>query len=537
MYNQRLSCHLLARYGEALHKFRLALDLHEQLDNEASIADTLRATGFVYDDLGDYTETLDLNLRALRIDEATGNDRSWANTLRTIGIIYSKSSDEEQGLPYYRQSLELSRAQGDHTSSAKTLNNIGINLKNLGRYEESLVALEEARRLFERTVHGMTPGSVLNNMGLTLERVGRYGEAESVLREAVSKGQQSGCAMVEVSALMSLGELLLHRDRWTEASQLLHAALAVAQRMVSKPKLNACHRSLAELYKKLGDNRAALEHFEVFHALERALFNEQSDRKLKGLQISFQVNQTRRETEMHRLKQVELARAYEEPRDLNQSLREADKQKTQLLAQLEKQNKEDGLTGLFNRRYLDRRLAEEFRRAQRHHRSLAVALADLDYFKRINDRLSHAVGDEVLRTVARIFRLNVRETDVVARYGGEEFALMFSKWTWSVRRAPATRFAKRWRITIGGGFIRSSPSPSASAFRMTPVWSRTNTCWAWPIPNSTRQNTTGRIKSVIEFLRLETHAFRKVLEKGGVGCETLYSRVSASLHPARRSGE
>ena len=106
-------------------------------------------------------------------------------------------------------------------------------------------------------------------------------------------------------------------------------------------------------------------------------------------------------------------------------MREADKQKTQLLAQLEKQNKEDGLTGLFNRRYLDQRLAEEFRRAQRHRRSLAVALADLDYFKRINDRLSHAVGDEVLRNVARIFRANVRETDVVARYGGEEFALMF----------------------------------------------------------------------------------------------------------------
>jgi diguanylate cyclase (GGDEF)-like protein len=425
LYNQGLCCHLLARYGEALDKFRLAVQLHEQLGNEASIADTLRAKGFVYDDLGDYTQSLDLHLRALRIDEATGNDRSRANTLRTIGIIYSKSSGEEQGLPYYQQSLELSRQQGDIISSAKTLNNIGINLKNLGRYEESLAALEEAMRLFEQSGNSVIPGGVLNNMGQTLERLGRYAEAEAVLREAVAKGQQSGYVMVEVSASIGLGELLLHRGRLTEAGEFLHAALRIAQGMTSKPKISECHRSLAELYKRLDDHRTALEHFEAFQALERQLFNEESDRKLKGLQISFQVSQTRREAEIHRLKHVELARAYEELRDLNQSLREADKQKTQLLAQLEKQNKEDGLTGLFNRRYLDQRLAEEFRRAQRHHHPLSVALADLDFFKQINDRLSHAVGDEVLRSVARIFRANVRETDVVARYGGEEFALVF----------------------------------------------------------------------------------------------------------------
>jgi diguanylate cyclase (GGDEF)-like protein len=55
---------------------------------------------------------------------------------------------------------------------------------------------------------------------------------------------------------------------------------------------------------------------------------------------------------------------------------------------------------------------------------LCVALADIDYFKQVNDRFSHAIGDEVLRVIARIFRANMRVDDTVGRYGGEEFAFI-----------------------------------------------------------------------------------------------------------------
>ena len=71
--------------------------------------------------------------------------------------------------------------------------------------------------------------------------------------------------------------------------------------------------------------------------------------------------------------------------------------------------------------YLDGRI-EEF---TRYGRRFGIALIDLDHFKRINDRHSHEVGDEVLKRVARILEDRCRETDVVARYGGEEFLLCF----------------------------------------------------------------------------------------------------------------
>jgi diguanylate cyclase (GGDEF)-like protein len=81
----------------------------------------------------------------------------------------------------------------------------------------------------------------------------------------------------------------------------------------------------------------------------------------------------------------------------------------------------DSLTGLPNRRAAMERLAQEFARAQRHDASFALALMDLDHFKRINDRYGHATGDEVLNVLAQRLQAELREGDWVARWGGEEF--------------------------------------------------------------------------------------------------------------------
>ena len=91
---------------------------------------------------------------------------------------------------------------------------------------------------------------------------------------------------------------------------------------------------------------------------------------------------------------------------------------------LARQSKEDFLTGLFNRRYLELLLSQEFARARRYNLRLSVAMADIDHFKVINDTFSHQVGDEVLRVIARLFSQSIRSFDIIARYGGEEFVLI-----------------------------------------------------------------------------------------------------------------
>lgn len=93
--------------------------------------------------------------------------------------------------------------------------------------------------------------------------------------------------------------------------------------------------------------------------------------------------------------------------------------------ELEVQATRDNLTGLFNRRYADEYLAHEMESCRRERRPLTVAFADIDFFKRVNDLHSHAMGDAVLRRVADVLRDRCRANDVLARYGGEEFLLCF----------------------------------------------------------------------------------------------------------------
>ena len=84
----------------------------------------------------------------------------------------------------------------------------------------------------------------------------------------------------------------------------------------------------------------------------------------------------------------------------------------------------DGLTNLYNHRYFQDELARAFEESARYERPLSLAMADIDFFKKVNDNYGHAVGDEVLKAVSRMFKDSSRSTDLVARYGGEEFAMM-----------------------------------------------------------------------------------------------------------------
>jgi diguanylate cyclase (GGDEF)-like protein len=87
----------------------------------------------------------------------------------------------------------------------------------------------------------------------------------------------------------------------------------------------------------------------------------------------------------------------------------------------------DGLTGIFNRRFFEMRILEEIERARRYGTGMAVIMADIDQFKRLNDEFGHVLGDEVLRQASSLFNQQLRKIDVVCRYGGEEFGILLTQ--------------------------------------------------------------------------------------------------------------
>jgi two-component system, cell cycle response regulator len=104
----------------------------------------------------------------------------------------------------------------------------------------------------------------------------------------------------------------------------------------------------------------------------------------------------------------------------------------------------DGLTGAFNRKHLEERLASEVAFAVRHRTALSVILLDIDFFKKVNDTYGHLVGDDVLRATADVLRSTIRTEDLLARYGGEEFVVLVR----GTELGKSVQLAERLRATI-----------------------------------------------------------------------------------------
>ncbi|HSX71570.1 MAG TPA: sensor domain-containing diguanylate cyclase, partial [Pseudomonas sp.] len=100
-------------------------------------------------------------------------------------------------------------------------------------------------------------------------------------------------------------------------------------------------------------------------------------------------------------------------------------ERLELEARLQRLSQQDGLTGLYNRRFFDQQLHSEWRRLRRVGAPLALLMLDIDHFKAFNDTLGHLAGDDALRQVGKALQDSLqREGDVACRYGGEEFAII-----------------------------------------------------------------------------------------------------------------
>ncbi|MEJ2723095.1 MAG: diguanylate cyclase [Deltaproteobacteria bacterium] len=119
---------------------------------------------------------------------------------------------------------------------------------------------------------------------------------------------------------------------------------------------------------------------------------------------------------------------------------------TKANSRLEELSVTDGLTGLYNYRYLMHSLDTECKRAVRYRHNVSLLMIDIDYFKVLNDTYGHQCGDYVIREIAKILKRNVRGTDVVARYGGDELAVVLVE----TNEASSLEVAEKLKDKIAG---------------------------------------------------------------------------------------
>ncbi len=431
--------HLAASaYPEALALYLEGLALWKSLGVASGQIQCLNGIAAVDLQIGDYAASLGRLEEALALIQAHPDDAAEAMLYTGLGKVYMRLGELSKSREFHELALTRRRRLGDEAGIATSLNSLGVVRLRTGEQRKATDAaaasadFQLARTLFEEAeVLAAKSGDfhmqalALGNIGSAVAFDGDLDQAMPIFRRQLDSVRAMHDRQNEALCLTNIGEAHRLAGNCDEAVESLTAALAIGEELQSKARVMRAHLELSHCREAQGDPASALAHFKRYHALEGELRSEEAEEKARNLVVQMAVRKVREEAETYRLERDKLAAA-------NVELVEA--------------VHVDVLTGLANRRYLEAHLPALFEQMRAENRGLGIALADIDHFKDINDRHSHTIGDEVLRTVGKILRATCRPSDMAVRYGGEEFVLMLP----DTRLAHARAACQRLRAAVAG---------------------------------------------------------------------------------------
>ena len=412
-------------FEEALGHLVTGLDIALICGDLGLQADCANFMAGVYRSLADYDKAADQLSMVLRTVREQNDRQREAHCLHNLGIVTMESRSLDEASRYLGESLTAYREIGDHPGEVKAMSTYANLVFEQGEYQLAIdLALRAAEqaRLYEQA---QVEAIAYSTAGKAHTLLRQFGLAEQLQRRALDYANAADDRLMKAWSLYELGQVYRHQADPERTRSTYQAALNLAQELSLKELEMKVYRSLSELSAAAGDPATALDYYQKHHAVELEIFNQEASLKTRALLVQLEVERSRSDAQIYKLRSIELASA-------NEALERVNAEKSGLVNMLEEQSKllkrqlsEDGLTGLYNRKHIEGVLQREFWRQKSSSQLLCIAMVDLDHFKQINDRYSHLVGDQVLRVVARLFVQTCRPSDSIGRYGGEEFLLVF----------------------------------------------------------------------------------------------------------------
>ncbi len=301
-----------AAYPRAMTMLLEALNLARTVRDGAREASVLNTMASISSDLGNYPDSLDYYYKALAIAQTLDDTALQTCILNDIGSVYLLIKDPDEALVYLRKSLSISQEYGYKSVGATALDRLGQAYYQLGDYEESLLYAQHCQSLARQAGLLHSEIDVLITMGKTYAALGQLGQALSRFNDALSLAREAGKRPLEVKALVEMGRIYIRQKDLNRALARLGTALNIADDIGQKQALYDIHAALADIYVQSGDHRRALEHYQQFHALKEEVFNSQADHRIKSMQVAHEVEQTRHQSEIYQLKNVELQQQIDE---------------------------------------------------------------------------------------------------------------------------------------------------------------------------------------------------------------------------------
>jgi diguanylate cyclase (GGDEF)-like protein len=349
---------MLGAPEEALQSARRALAEAEEADYAAGRAEAQLNIGWCENFLTHSVPAIESLQAALEGFEALGDEIGTMKALNGLGVVYHEMSRYELAMDYYTRSLEAARHSGNMVREAVTLSNIGEVCLELGELKEALDYFLRAYETVPDDRESELVSNVLLNIGTTFHRMENWPLARDFTEKALAIASASGERLIEAQCLHALGRIdqasglsdraqahylkaiaidaelkneklrsavLLDLGSLRAASGDLDGAmrdyreaLAGAEALGAKALIHAAYERLSEANERLGDYKAALVYYRSFARYEHEVMSEDASRKIKNVTVQYEVEKSRQEAEIYRLKNIEL-------KDKTEALEEANR--------------------------------------------------------------------------------------------------------------------------------------------------------------------------------------------------------------------
>jgi diguanylate cyclase (GGDEF)-like protein len=388
-----------ADVGRVLDEMQTAMRTFEALGDRRARAWALVLIAALHVYSGDGVTAAELLQEVLPEIRKRGDLAVLARALNELANAHAIQEDPGRALQLYREAADTFRSAGDNLWMAFVLQNaayvhcgLGDRALAAGNREEAEVSYGRALALTREAAELPNPEDNVirayaeGMAGRALIGLGQPLAALDHLRTAVLTARTAGDRRAEGAHLIETARALDAAGRTQDGLRAALRAVHLLEEVGDRRTLAQALEVASTLSEQVGDLAAALAAQRRFHALSQELDGERAKARMELNALRLDVQQARAEAERRR---------------------------TEALM--------DPVTGLPNRRDFDAQFGQLVARTTG---SIALALMDLDHFKRVNDRFSHLVGDDVLRVCARLLRESSRDHDLVARFGGEEFAIV-----------------------------------------------------------------------------------------------------------------
>lgn len=265
-------CYKIRDFENSLHYYLEALKIHREYDEQPMMAELYNRIGTIYQQTRDWDRAIESFTKSLEISKKLGNEKAVALDLFLIGNVYNWADDLENSSHYLHLSEAKAREINDEMAILKVISSLAILYTKLENFDTSLKYFEDGLALSEK-----------------LEEKG-----------------------IRASMQKSLGNLYNKLGEHHKAIKVLDEALAIAEEMNLLVVLTLIHEFYSDAYEALGDHKKALYHHKQYFRYDKEIVAEEIKLKTKGLEAKLDLEEARKESEIYRLKNIDLAQAYDE---------------------------------------------------------------------------------------------------------------------------------------------------------------------------------------------------------------------------------